>query len=47
MAVGIFDSQNFEDIQLKIAWSNIFSPLDLSSRYVIEIYLVKGFYQKM
>jgi hypothetical protein len=40
-------SLNFEQKQLKMALSKNFFILVYSSRNVLELYLVKGFYQKM
>ncbi len=48
MARGIYDSRNFEAIQVKMTWSkNIFILNLLLSQNVLELYLVKFVSKKM
>ncbi len=48
MAGGVYDSQNFEQKLLKMAWSkNIFYPRSILQKNVLELYLVKGFHKNM
>jgi hypothetical protein len=46
MAWGIDHSRNFEQKQLKMAWSKNIFILDLFFTKVLELYLVKDLYQK-